>query len=126
MGKKEEQLGMSKGAANGRLNKMIMFRLVQRLGEDFCFRCEKQIEDISELSIEHKKPWLDVDVALYWDLDNIAFSHLHCNTMEGLKKGWLVSSRAKGFHEERKINPELDQEWRQKISAGMKSDQGDM
>lgn len=36
---------------------------------------------MDELSIEHKTPWLDSEdpKALFFDLNNIAFSHLSCN-----------------------------------------------
>ncbi|TET45060.1 MAG: hypothetical protein E3J66_00085 [Dehalococcoidia bacterium] len=77
--RKSEQLGMPYGTAYHRLRKMIMFGLVRRLGEDICFRCGEKIETIAEFSIEHKECWQNVDVALFWDLDNIAFSHLICN-----------------------------------------------
>ena len=77
--KKNDFLGIPHGTANGKLRKMIIFKLVQKTGEDICFHCGKKIESIDEFSIEHKKPWLDVSTALFWDLNNIAFSHLHCN-----------------------------------------------
>ena len=76
---KSEQLGMPYGTASGRLRKMIVFHLLRRLGEDFCFRCDKQIESIEQLTIEHKQPWLHSDQNLFWDMDNIAFSHAACN-----------------------------------------------
>ena len=79
--KKSEQLGMSHGAAANRLRKKILFALIREAGVDDCFRCGKLIEGIDDLSIEHKTPWLDSKdpVGLYFDLDNIAFSHLSCN-----------------------------------------------
>ena len=58
---------------------MILFDLIQRLGEDVCFECRAKIETIDELSIEHKQPWEGVSVELFWSLDNIAFSHRRCN-----------------------------------------------
>lgn len=73
------QLGMPFGTANGRLRKMIMFKYVKLAGDDVCFKCGKQIDTIDELSIEHKLPWLSRDPSRFWDLDNIAFSHLMCN-----------------------------------------------
>lgn len=39
-----------------------------------------------DLSIEHKAPWLHRDSALFWDLDNIAFSHLACNVNAAMRK----------------------------------------
>lgn len=56
-----------------------MFQLIQRLGEDVCFQCGRAIESVDDLSVEHKVPWLHADQELFWDLGNIAFSHLRCN-----------------------------------------------
>jgi hypothetical protein len=77
--RKQEQLGMPLGTASARLRKLVMFRLTQRLGEDICYRCKQQIETAEEFSIEHKEPWFNVDSSPFWDLDNVAFSHLSCN-----------------------------------------------
>jgi hypothetical protein len=68
------------GTAQGRLKKRIFFSLVQRLGLDICFRCGKRILTAEDLSCDHKKPWLDISLELFWDLDNIAFSHRGCNS----------------------------------------------
>lgn len=83
--KKKQQLGMAIGTASARLRKMILFGLVRRCGLDTCFRCGKQIGTVEEFSIEHKKAWLDVSIDLFWDLDNIAFSHLVCNVATARK-----------------------------------------
>jgi hypothetical protein len=85
MDKKSQQLGLNHSTAQGRLYKMIMFRLVQKAGEDSCFRCGEKILKIEDLSIEHKRPWLDVDPTLFWDLNNLAFSHKTCNYAAGRK-----------------------------------------
>ena len=79
--KKREQLGMPFGTASGKLRKSIIFWLVQETKRDMCFRCDTQIVDIDNLSIEHKEDWLDSSdpVELFFSLDNIAFSHLKCN-----------------------------------------------
>ena len=77
--KKYKQLGMPIGTASGRLKKMILFNLVIRLNENFCYQCGAEIETIEEFSIEHKTAWLDNSPDLFWDLNNIAFSHLSCN-----------------------------------------------
>ena len=65
----------------GRLRKQIMFRLMQKCGEDICYQCGEKIESIDTLSIEHKIPWLDSEdpAGLFFDLDNLAFSHMSCN-----------------------------------------------
>lgn len=78
--KKSAALGMSFTTANYRLKKLVMFNILCKYGENICFRCEMPIVDINTLTIEHKLPWLDVDPALFWDMDNIAFSHFSCNS----------------------------------------------
>jgi len=77
--KKADQLGMPYGTAFSALRKAILFKMAQKLEEDICFHCQLKIESIEQFSIEHKIPWLDNDPALFWDLNNIAFSHLSCN-----------------------------------------------
>ena len=77
--KKSSQLGMDFGTAMHQLRKGIVFRLLERLGENVCFRCNERIETANELSFDHKIDWLDVNPDLFWDLDNIAFSHKRCN-----------------------------------------------
>lgn len=79
--KKSEQLGMSHGSANHRLRKSILFEFVNRLGYADCFQCGEIIETIEEFSIDHKVPWLDSKdpKKLFFDLENIAFSHIKCN-----------------------------------------------
>lgn len=74
-----EQLGMSHGTAANRLRKMILFNLLRKLNEDVCFKCGKKIDTAEELSIEHKLPWEGRSTELFWDLNNIAFSHIGCN-----------------------------------------------
>ena len=76
---KSEQLGMPFGTANNKLRKMVLFHLLKKYNDNFCFQCGALIETVDELSIEHKKPWLHENTDLYWDMDNIAFSHHHCN-----------------------------------------------
>lgn len=70
---------MSYGTAQHRLRKLVLFDLLKRHNENSCFRCGHTIEGADELSIEHKQPWLDASAKLFWDLSNIAFSHLRCN-----------------------------------------------
>lgn len=67
------------GTANARLRKLVLFDVLQRHGENVCCRCGERIESVEELSLEHKKPWLNVSPELLWDLDNVGFSHARCN-----------------------------------------------
>ena len=78
--RRTEFLGVPVGTAQQQLRKKILFSLLQRHNEDVCFRCQSKIEKIDELSIEHKEPWEGRSVELFWDLNNIAFSHIRCNT----------------------------------------------
>lgn len=79
--KKAAQLGMPHGTAIHKLRKSIIFNLIKQLNQDTCFQCGEKIESENELSVEHKIPYLDSEnpVELFFDLNNIAFSHLVCN-----------------------------------------------
>lgn len=81
MSKKSEQLGMNPGTASSRLKKELLWQYIIKAGDNKCFRCGKDIMEIGELSIEHKLPWLDSEdpIGRFFDLYNIAFSHLKCN-----------------------------------------------
>lgn len=94
--KKSEQLGMPFGTANARLRKNILFNLLARYGENICYQCGEMILSVDQLSIEHKVAWLDNDIALFWDLSNIAFSHLKCN-ISAANKSWMTPE----FHNKR-------------------------
>ena len=79
--KKTSQLGMPPGTAANKLRKNILFSLLCLLNLNTCWQCKREIESADVLSIEHKVPWLHSEdpVGLYFDLNNIAFSHLKCN-----------------------------------------------
>jgi len=59
MDKKSEQLGINYSTATARLDRMVLFRLIQKLGENQCFRCGEIIERYQDLSLEHKEAWQD-------------------------------------------------------------------
>lgn len=77
--RKSEFLGMPFGTATARLKKMILFSLLQKFQIDSCYVCNEKIDRIQDLTIEHILPWEGRDVSLFWDLNNIAFSHIRCN-----------------------------------------------
>ena len=83
--RKSKQLNMSHSTAQNRLRKMVMWEYVVKCGDNTCYQCGEEIEDISQLSMEHKTPWLDSGnpVELFFSMDNIAFSHLSCNIKSG-------------------------------------------
>lgn len=72
-------LGMPYGRASSRLKKMILYDLAKQCNRLSCYRCQSTIETVAEFSVDHKEPYLDVSPELFWDLSNIAFSHLTCN-----------------------------------------------
>jgi hypothetical protein len=96
--KKSEQLGMPFGTASNRLKKNILFEFVKAAGSGSCHRCNLPIESVDDLTIEHKEAWLDRNIMLFWDIDNIAFSHAGCNSRaarrnpprkeDGRPEGW--------------------------------------
>ncbi len=79
---KTKLLGMPHGTASNKLRKMLLFRFAGALGWLGCYRCDQgTIKSIDDFSIEHKEPWMSAEdpVKAFFDLDNIAFSHLSCN-----------------------------------------------
>lgn len=94
--KKYATLGMPYGTANGRLRKNILFHLLKKHNENVCVRCCQPILVVEDLSIEHIKPWEGISADLFWDLENVAFSHLSCN----------VPHTYHGGEPQRKIGPE--------------------
>ena len=79
--KKKEQLNMPLGTAANRLKKELLFKYVKKAGDNFCFQCGAEIENSDQLSVEHKIPYLDSKdpIDLFFNLENIAFSHIKCN-----------------------------------------------
>src|SRR5579863_4171363 len=82
-------LKMPYGTATNRLRKSIIFMLAGRLGLLTCFRCNKRIENIDDFSVEHKEAWQQASdpEKMFFDLDNITFSHLGCN-IRSASKPW--------------------------------------
>ena len=103
--KKREQLGMDDSTASHKLRKLILFSLVQQTARDVCFRCQTKIETIEDLSIEHKTPWLDSNnpIGAFFDLNNIAFSHLKCNIADRRKpnKKYFTEGELKAANQSR-------------------------
>lgn len=83
--KRNKQLGMPLGTALHRLRKNIIFEFARKCEMNICFQCKLEIKSVEEFSIEHKVPYLDSSnpVKLFFDIDNIAFSHLSCNCLAG-------------------------------------------
>ena len=93
--KKRQQLGLPIGTATHRLRKLMFFRLIQKTGDDRCFRCGLPIESVHDLVMDHKVPWLDNSAELFWDLENIAFSHAGCNSRAVRRDGRCAAALRK-------------------------------
>lgn len=78
--KKKMQLGMNPSTAANRLVKDVLWKLIQETRQSSCCKCGDPMTR-DTFSIEHVTPWLDSEdpVRLYFDLENISFSHLRCN-----------------------------------------------
>src|ERR1700694_1743345 len=74
-------LGLPYGTASHRLWRNVLHNLLLAHGENRCHVCGGAILTSGELSLEHKKPWegRENGIELFWDLENIAFSHKRCN-----------------------------------------------
>lgn len=79
--KGKKQLGMNPSTASHRLVKDLLWKFIVYTGQHYCFCCNKGMSR-ETFSIEHKIPWLDSKnpKELFFDLGNIAFSHLSCNS----------------------------------------------
>lgn len=77
--KKSLQLGMNRSTAGHRLVKDLLFEHVAKHHK--CYQCGGELTR-ETFSVEHKVPWLDSEdpVGLFFDLNNITFSHLSCNS----------------------------------------------
>lgn len=82
MDKKQKQLGMNPSTASHRLIKDLLFDFILK-GRHKCYKCDGKLTR-ETFSIEHIIPWLDSDnpSELFFSLDNIAYSHLSCNSRD--------------------------------------------
>lgn len=84
--KETRLLGMPWTTAQTRLQRRVLVALAIECGKSNCYRCGKPVESVEEFSIEHIISWLD-EPEKFWDLSNIAFSHVSCNRKAGRKRG---------------------------------------
>lgn len=88
--KVNEILGMNYQTARSQLERKILWYMAKQLNKHNCFQCGFEIKDSDDMSIEHMKPWggnegkgIKPDASLFWNMDNIAFSHKICNVAGG-------------------------------------------
>lgn len=119
---KSKLLGMPHGTAANRLRKSILFSLVCRLDLNECFQCQEEILSVDDLSIEHKEPWIQSEhpIDSFFDLDNIAFSHLRCNVGAAGPRPRKVFRTDKELKEMKKRSPSRAPEARKKEYAKAK------
>lgn len=81
---------MDYGTASNRLLKDVLFSFIKRSGYR-CYHCGGELSR-ETFSIEHKVPWLDshAPAKLFFDLENISFSHRSCNTAAARRPNKLV------------------------------------
>lgn len=100
-------LGMPYGTACARLRKALLYECASRLGLCVCFQCGEPIEDVESFSIDHKEAWMSANdpVDAFFNLDNIAFSHLSCNIKAASRQAeeWIATNKRRGI-ELRKSN----------------------
>lgn len=79
-----QKLGLHKSSAQRKLVRILLFEYVKNSGDNFCWQCGEEITELDKFSIEHKKPWSCAEdpKQAYFDLDNVTFSHLSCNSQK--------------------------------------------
>lgn len=97
--KKQQQLGMNPSTAANRLVKDVLYSLVVKTGQNNCYHCGFPMSR-ETFSIEHKEAWLDSEdpLKLFFDLDNISFSHHSCNIKAGRKPAEAVCGTAARYN----------------------------
>lgn len=95
--KKAEQLGMNPSTASHRLVKDTLWNLIEQTGQTNCHRCGF-VMNRESFSIEHKEAWLDSNnpVGMFFDQNNIAFSHLGCNVGDARKVPVVLEHGTRG------------------------------
>ena len=83
---KKDQLGKSISAARAILLKQILWRYLDSAGDVLCFRCSERMSS-NDFTLDHVEPWWNSSSDLFWDLDNVRFSHHRCNSKHHRPRG---------------------------------------
>ena len=75
-------LGMPYGTAEKHLRKSVIYELARQCGKNFCRWCGATISSPEDLAVVHIQDWSD-DADRFWDLSNVAFSHVSCAARMG-------------------------------------------
>jgi hypothetical protein len=95
--RKTQILGESFSNANYRLSRDLLFHFAVVKSGHHCHRCGEPLTR-ETFSIEHIEDWMNHEdpVAMFFDLDNIAYSHIACNTQAAAyknRKGPVVEGK---------------------------------
>lgn len=107
--KKSELLGMNFSKASYQLLRLILFDFVKITNQNNCYRCNKEINSVKELSVEHKISWQSSHEPLktFFDLNNISYSHKSCNSKAAVnpRKRWnnRLEARRSRYEKENEI-----------------------
>lgn len=130
MSKKQKQLGMNPSTASHRLVKDILWKFIATSDMDRCFQCGGKMTR-ENFSIEHMEAWLDSEdpVSLYFDLNNISFSHHACNVGASrvsnamdLSPEAVESRRLKAIETSKKWRAEASPEKMESIKRNLRED----
>lgn len=118
---KGKQLGVAYSTARSMLYKIIIFDLVRAANLNSCYRCGKVIDCIEDFSVDHKVEWMHQSNAkeLYFDLLNIAFSHLRCNSTDHRCR--RIFNNKYGFKGVTQSNRHKTKQWRAYIHKDNKT-----
>ena len=107
--KKSAALGMRYSTANARLLRDLLFKFATGAGH-VCFRCQKPLTR-DTFSIDHKESWISAanPVEAFFNLDEIAFSHVACNSLGPVNRLRRYASPEERRAANAKINKEF---WR--------------
>jgi hypothetical protein len=67
------------GKASALLLRQTVWLLLVATDQGRCFRCGGEMS-LADYSLDHAEPWRGQDAALFWDPNNIHWSHKLCNT----------------------------------------------
>jgi hypothetical protein len=99
--KYRESLGTSLSTATMRLLRSIVFEFIEKTQTNTCHRCGLPMTR-TDFSVEHIEDWRNKENALelFYDLSNISYSHVLCNTRAAKRGGWnkgMVTHGTSGY-----------------------------
>lgn len=97
-------LGETISNATYKLRKILLFEFAKRLDLHHCFRCGEPIDNIDEFTVDHVLSWrLHKSRELFYDIDNIKFSHFKCNCANYTKSKTRPNARKNKIKNEEKF-----------------------